>query len=306
MRVLITQIIDSSGIAQLKAAGLEVDVWPESTPMPREQLLTRLAGCAGLLSMLNDTVDGAVMDAGPLRVVANHAVGVDNIDLVAAGERGVTVTNTPGVLTDATADLTFALLLAVSRRLPEAEAYLRGGRFRGWQPTLLRGMDLRGATLGIVGLGRIGKAVAHRARAFGMEIIHSSRSGGVSLDELLSRSDVVSLHCPLTPKTRHLIDASALRRMKRTAILINTARGPVVDEAALAQALSQGLIAGAGLDVFEAEPEVDPALLRCPNAILLPHLGSATYGTRERMGQMVAADIIAVLHGQTPNHLVSP
>jgi glyoxylate reductase len=139
-----------------------------------------------------------------------------------------------------------------------------------------------------------------------MELIHSSRSGGVSLDELLSRSDVVSLHCPLTPKTRHLIDASALRRMKRTAILINTARGPVVDEAALAQALNQGWIAGAGLDVFEAEPEVNPALLRCPNAILLPHLGSATYGTRERMGQMVAADIIAVLHGQTPNHLVSP
>jgi glyoxylate reductase len=306
MRVLITQIIDSAGIAQLKAAGLEVDVWSESTPMPREQMLTRLAGCAGLLSMLNDRVDGAVMDAGPLRVVANHAVGVDNIDLAAAGERGVTVTNTPGVLTDATADLTFALLLAVARRLPEAEAYLRGGRFRGWQPTLLRGMDLRGATLGIVGLGRIGKAVAHRARAFGMELIHSSRSGGVSLDELLSRSDVVSLHCPLTPKTRHLIDASALRRMKRTAILINTARGPVVDEAALAQALNQGWIAGAGLDVFEAEPEVNPALLRCPNAILLPHLGSATYGTRERMGQMVAADIIAVLHGQTPNHLVSP
>ncbi len=306
MRILVTQIIDPVGIERLQAAGFTVDVWPESTQMPREVLLERAVGCTGLLSMLTDRVDGPIMDAGPLRVVANHAVGCDNIDLEAAQARGVVVTNTPGVLTDATADLTMALILSLARRLSEAESFLRDGRFRGWRPTLLRGMDLRGATLGIVGLGRIGSAVADRARAFGMQIVHSSRTSGLSMPALLERSDVVSLHCPLTPQTHHLIDRDALKSMKRSALLINTSRGSVVDEAALADALHQGWIAGAGLDVFEEEPTVHPALLDCRNVVLLPHVGSSTYATRRQMAEMASNNLIAVLSEQSPLHPVRP
>ena len=252
-KILITQSIDPAGTQLLEDAGYEIDVWPGPDPMPRTLLLERLNGCVGMISMLNDVVDDAVFAAGPLRVVAQHAVGVNNIDLVAAQTRGVAVAHTPGVLTDATADLAMALLLSTARRIVESDRYVRAGKFEGWSPTLMRGMDLNGATLGIVGLGRIGRAVAERAKAFGMNIIHHNRTSGVPLQELLQTSDVVSLQCPLTEDTHHLIDAAAFRMMKNTAIRIDTARGPVVDEEALVDALQSGAIAAAGLDVFEKE-----------------------------------------------------
>ena len=297
-KILITQPIDPAGTQMLEAAGCEIDVWSGPDPMPREQILKRLKGCVGMISMLNDTVDDSVFAAGPLRVVAQHAVGVNNIDLAAARTRGVALAHTPGVLTDATADLAMALLLSTARRIVESDRYVRADKFKGWSPTLMRGMDLRGATLGIVGLGRIGQAVAERAAGFGMKIIHHNRTSGVSMAELLKHSDVISLHCPLTEETRHLIDANALKAMKNTAILINTARGPVVDESALVHALQSGTIAAAGLDVFEEEPVVHPGLMSCDNAILLPHIGSATMGTRKRMAEMVAENIILGLGGK--------
>lgn len=297
MKVLVTQMIDEVGIAALNAAGLQIDVWPGPAPMPRATLLSRLTGCVGIIAMPTDTIDAEVMDAAPLQVIANHAVGVDNIDLAAAAARGIPVTNTPGVLTDATADLAMALLLAVARRVVEGHTLVSAGQFEGWRPTMLRGMELRGATLGVVGMGRIGQAVAARAQAFGMQIIHHSRRSGMPLTQLLSQSDVVSLHCPMTAQTRHLIDADALRAMKSTALLINTARGPVVDEAALAAALRSGEIAGAGLDVFEHEPAVHPDLLDLDNAVLLPHLGSATRQTRRRMARLATDNLLAALAG---------
>jgi glyoxylate reductase len=306
MRILVTQTIDDVGMSALQAAGMDVDVWPGPAPIPLDALLSRVSGCAGLMPMLTDRIDAAVMDAGPLSVIANHAVGTDNIDLDAAAARGIVVTNTPGVLTDATADLTMALVLAVGRRLRAADALMRDGGFAGWRPTLLRGIDLSGATLGIVGKGRIGSAVAHRAMAFGMRPIHTSANSGVPLDVLLQTADVVSLHCPLTPDTHHLIDAAALQRMKSTAILINTARGPVIDEAALVEALRDNAIAGAGLDVYEAEPAIHPGLIALDNVVLLPHLGSATWGTRQRMAVLAADNLIAVLTGHPPPNPVLP
>jgi glyoxylate reductase len=244
-------------------------------------------------------------------------VGFDNVDLAAAEARGIWVTNTPGVLTDATADLAFGLLLAAARRIPESERFLRAGRFDGWAPLLFRGADLFGATLGIVGLGRIGQAMARRARAFGMRIVYAGRRAvdaeveralearRVELDELLATSDFVSLHCPLTPETRHLIDAGALARMKKGAILINTARGPIVDEAALVDALRSGHLAGAGLDVFEREPAVHPGLLELENVVLTPHTGSATMGTRRRMAELVCENLERALAGEAPPHPVN-
>jgi glyoxylate reductase len=237
-----------------------------------------------------------------LRVVANVAVGYANVDVDAARARGVTVTNTPGVLTDATADLAIALLLAITRRLGEGERLIRSGRPWAWAIDFMLGRGLRGKTLGIIGYGEIGRATAQRARAFGMEIVYTKRSPGdepgqVELDELLERSHAVSLHCPLTPETRHLIDAAALARMRDDAYLVNTARGPVVDEAALAAALRDGVIAGAALDVFEREPEVHPDLVGLENAVLVPHLGSATRETRTAMAELAAANVVAVLAG---------
>ncbi len=306
VKVLVTQLIDSAGLDALQAAGLDVDLWAGPGPIPRDELLRRVAGCVGLIPMLTDLIDGPVMDAGPLQVVANHAVGVDNVDLQAAAERGIPVTNTPGVLTDATADLTMALMLGVARRVVEGHDLVRSGGFEGWRPTLLRGMDLHGATLGLVGKGRIGTAVGTRARAFGMAVVHHTRTGGISLDRLLQTADVVSLHCPLTTETHHLIDARALGRMKPEAILINTARGPVVDEAALARALQERTIAGAGLDVFEHEPRVHPDLLALPNVVLLPHLGSATRGTRRRMAELAVENLLAVLAHRPPLSPIPP
>jgi glyoxylate reductase len=296
-------------------------------PLPDEALaLLRPLGLAGpagwrgalaeaeaLVCLLTDRVDAALLDAAPrLRVVANAVVGYEHVDLEACARRGIVVTHTPGVLTEATADLAFALILAVVRGLPRAERCLRAGEFHGWGFWDHLGSDLAGKTLGILGMGRIGQAVARRALAFGMRVIRHSRSPlpdevaaqlqteAVSLEGLLERSDVLSLHAPLTPATRHVIDAAALARMKPGAYLVNTARGALVDEAALAAALVAGRLAGAGIDVYEREPEVHPALLAAPNAVLLPHVGSATRETRTRMAVLAARNAHAVLTGGAP------
>jgi glyoxylate reductase len=311
MNVFVTRPIPEAGMAILRAAGLEIHLRPEESPIPRDELLAGVAHADALLCMLTDRVDAAVLDAGPLRVVSNVAVGVDNIDLEAARARGVPVTNTPGALTDATADMAMALLLAVARRVPEGDAMVRRGAFNGWGPMVMLGADLAGATLGIVGPGRIGSAVARRAQAFGMEVIvsdlqdHPELGPAVPLDELLQRADFVSLHCPLTPATRHLLDARRIALMKPSAFLINTARGPVVDEAALVQALRGGALAGAALDVYEQEPTVHPGLLALPNVVLAPHSASATHRTRDAMARMAASDLVAVLEGRAPAHRVA-
>ena len=299
--VLVTRKLPSSVMMRLEAA-CDVDRFEGQGAMPYDELMARVAGKQALLSMVTDVVDRSVVEAGTaLRVIANVAVGYNNIDIAAARERGIVVTNTPDVLTDATADFTLALILAVTRRLGEGERMLRRGDWKGWAFDQLLGMQLRGRQLGVVGFGRIGQAVAARASAFGMTIAHSSRSGnGMPLDRLLSTSDVVSLHVPLTPETRHLIGQPELARMKRSAYLINTTRGPVVDETALAWALRSRLIAGAALDVYEHEPEVHPDLLPLENVVLAPHLGSATTETRTAMADLAASNVIAVLGGEPP------
>ncbi len=303
-RILITQPIDQDGYDLLTEANCTLDIWPGPEPISHAELLRRVRGCDGLISMLTDPVDAAVLDAGPVRVVAQHAVGINNIDLDAVKERGVALAHTPGVLTHATADLAFALILAVGRRIVESDQLVRSGKWRGWAPTLMRGMELNGAVLGIVGMGRIGEALATRAKAFGMKVIHHNRSSGVPLDQLLRESDVISLHCPLTAETRHLIDEVAFRKMKNSAVLINTARGPVVDEEALVHALNAGEIWAAGLDVFEEEPVVHPGLLKSDKVVLLPHIGSATWHTRKVMAQMCAKNILAGLQNKPlPNQV---
>jgi glyoxylate reductase len=302
-RVFVTRELRFPALDRLRAAH-EVDVWADPAPPPPEALRERAASADGLLTMLTDRVDADLLDACPrLRAVANMAVGTDNVDLDAARERGVAVGNTPGVLTDATADLTFALILAITRRLPDGRARVLDGRWGAWQPDEDLGMDLAGATLGLVGWGRIAQAVAQRARAFGMEIVHSSRSSGVPLDELLARADVVSLHTPFRPDTRHLVDAAALRRMRPTAYLVNTARGGVVDTEALRRALIAGEIAGAALDVTDPEPlPADHPLLGAPNLLVVPHIGSATTGTRARMAAMAVDNLLAALDGRPMPH----
>jgi glyoxylate reductase len=298
MKVLVTQQIDPAGLKIMEEAGLDVIIRQGQAPISPNALISRVRGCVGLVSMPTDHVVGPVMEAGPLRVVANHAVGVDNIDLAAARQQDVTVTNTPGVLTEATADLTMALILAAARRVVEGDRIVRRGEFLGWRPMMLRGLDLKGARLGIVGYGRIGKATAKRAKAFGMDVVHHSRRSGIALNELLSTSDVVSLHCPLMPETYHLIGENELRAMKTSAILVNTSRGPVVDEEVLAKALAGGWIQGAALDVFEREPKVHHALVVLDQVILAPHLGSATVNTRKEMAIKAARNLVAVLSGK--------
>ena len=276
--------------------------------MPHDELIARVAGKHALVSMITDEVDRAVIDAGrELKIIAQAAVGYNNIDVAAARERGIIVTNTPGVLTDATADITWALILGITRRIGEGERLIRRGEWKGWTFDFMLGAELRGKQLGIVGYGGIGRAVAARGRAFGMRIAYTSRTPkddrdaeAMPLDRLLSTSDVVSLHCPLAPETRHLINQKALARMKRSAYLINTSRGPVVDEKALAWALRTRLIAGAGLDVFEEEPRVESELLTLENALLVPHLGSGTVETRTAMADLAARNVAAVLAGQPP------
>jgi len=293
-------------------------VWPASDmgPLAPDELLAAAAGCDGLVTMLTDRVSEAVLQAGP-RIVANYAAGTDNVDLEAARRLGVTVTNTPGVLTDATADLAFGLLLAVARRLVEGDRFVRSGAWNGWGPTLMPGRELTGRTLGIVGLGRIGQAMARRARGFGMEVVYMGRRPAdpgavaaldarqVSLDALLAESDFISLHCPLTPETRGLLDAGAFGRMRPGAILINTARGEVVDEEAMIAALAEGHLGGAGLDVFTGEPRVNPRLLDFPNVVVAPHLGSATWETRTRMGMMVVENLTAFFADKPPPNRVA-
>jgi glyoxylate reductase len=288
----------------------------ESKPTA-DEIADAAAGCAGILTLIRDVVDAALIDRlQGLRVIANYGVGYDNIDVATATQRGIVVTNTPDVLTDATADLAMALLLAVARRLGEGERMVRTGNFHGWTPKLLVGADVTGATLGLVGFGRIAAALGRRAQGFGMRLLYTARrdhpeadelgSRRVELDQLLADSDFVSIHVPLSAQTHHLIDSAALQKMKPTACLINTARGPVVDESALADALARGTIAGAGLDVYEREPEVHPGLLKLDNLVLLPHLGSATVGTRAAMSRVAAANLIAALHGERPPNPVNP
>ena len=306
-RIVVTRALPESALDALRESGASVWVSPHDRPLARDELHAAVRGAHAVVTMLHDRVDDAFVAAAgeQLRVVANVAVGYDNVDVEAARARGVTITNTPGVLTDATADLAIALLLAVTRRLGEGERLIRSRRPWAWSIDFMLGRGLRGKTLGIVGLGEIGRATAARARAFGMEVLYTKRSRGaepgqVELEELLARSHAVSLHCPLTPETRHLIDAAALARMRDDAYLVNTARGPVVDEAALATALRDGVIAGAALDVFEREPEVHPELLGLENAVLVPHLGSATVETRRAMAELAAANALAVLAGDAP------
>lgn len=293
-------------MARLEAA-CQVELCERDGSVSHGELEARVAGKQALVSMVTDAINREVIAAGDaLKIIANVAVGYNNVDVAAARERGIIVTNTPDVLTDATADFTLALILAVTRRLGEGERWLRRGDWPGWAFDQLLGMQLKGKQLGVVGFGRIGHAVAARAQAFGMTIAHTSRSdAGIPLDRLLATSDVVSLHVPLMPETRHLIGQPELARMKRTAYLINTTRGPVVDEAALAWALKNRLIAGAALDVYEREPEVHPDLFPLENVVLAPHLGSATTETRTAMADLAARNVIAVLGGDPPLTQVS-
>jgi len=303
-RVLLTRRIPSSTLAKLEA-GCSVELCDGRSPLTEEELKRRLAGKQGLVSVLTDPVTADVLNAAPdLKVVANIAVGYDNVDVAAARARGIVVTNTPDVLTNAVAEFTWALILAVTRRIGEGERLVRRGGWKGWALDFMLGMELRGKQLGIIGRGRIGRAVAARASAFGMSAVFATRSvpevPEMSLDELLVSSDVISIHTPLTTSTRHLIDRRALARMKRSAYLVNTARGPIVDEEALAWALEERLIAGAALDVYEREPSVFPALLDLENVVLAPHLGSATRETRTAMAELAVANVLAVLQGRTP------
>ncbi|HYY80295.1 MAG TPA: D-glycerate dehydrogenase [Actinomycetes bacterium] len=318
-RVLVTRRLPAPVLERL-AAACELEVWSGEGVMSREELLARVAGRAGLLTLLTDRVDAELLDAaGPgLRVVANYAVGFDNLDLDACTARGVLATNTPDVLTEATADLAWALLLAAARRVAEGDRFLRTGWPWVWGPELLLGTEVHGKTLGVVGFGRIGRAVARRAPGFGMPVLYTGAHrlpaaeeaalgvGWRDLDGLLAEADFVSLHAALTPATRHLIGAEQLRRMKPTAVLVNTARGPLVDEAALAAALRDGQLAAAGLDVFEREPEVHPDLLGLDNVTLVPHLGSATVETRVAMGMVAAGNLLAALAGERPPNLLNP
>ena len=307
--VLVTRRMPSSVLAPLEAA-FAVDRHDSTEPLSHEELRERLAGKHGLICMFDDRIDGAVLAAGDrLKVVATVAVGFDNIDVAAAAARGIVVTNTPDLVTGATTELTWALILSVTRRLGEGDRTIRGGGWRGWTFEFLLGSELRGKQLGVVGAGRIGRAVAAVAPAFGMRAVFAARPGRaappasgetpvLSLDELLLTSDVVSLHVPLTAETRHLVDRRTLVRMKRSAVLVNTSRGGVVDDEALAWALDERLIAGAGLDVFEGEPRVHPGLVGRDNVCLTPHLGSATRETRTAMAQLAVRHVVEVLGGR--------
>ena len=318
-RLVVTRIIPEPALELLREAG-ETWVSDRDRPLERAELHEAVRGATAVVTLLHDRVDAEFFDAaGPqLRCAANVAVGYDNVDVAEATRRGVLITNTPAVLTDATADLTLALILMVTRRLGEGERMVRAGERWSWSMFFLLGMGLQEKTLGIVGLGAIGRAVARRARALGMRITYADaqradaeveaelEAAFVGLDELLAKADVLCLHCPLTEETRHLIDAERLRQMKPTAFLVNTARGPIVDEAALAEALRERRIAGAALDVYEREPEVHPGLLELDNAVLLPHLGSATLETRTAMAVLAARNAIAASSGQPPLTPVNP
>jgi glyoxylate reductase len=315
-KVLVTREIPEAGLHLLDS--FDVTVLYERPP-ERGELLDAVRGASGILSTATEKVDGEVMDAAGegLKIVANMAVGYDNIDVGAARERGIVVANTPGVLDETTADVAFMLMLAAARRLGEGERLLRAGKWEWWGPKQLRGLDVWGKKLGIVGLGRIGQAVARRARGFGMEILYHNRSRNedaeeelgaryLELQDLLGESDFISIHTPLTDETQHLIGAKQLERMKRGAVLVNTSRGPVVDESALADALQNGRIFAAGLDVYEEEPKVHPKLLELENVVLAPHIGSASIETRDKMATLAAENLVAVLRGEQPKTPVEP
>ncbi len=317
--VLVTRRLPAPAMARL-AARCTVDVHEGESPLPRKALLARIAGRSGAITLLTDRVDEELLRAaGPrLRVIANYAVGFDNVDVAACTTRGVVASNTPEVLSEATADLAFALLLAAARRVAEGDRLVRSDRPWVWGPEFMLGGEVHGKTLGLVGFGRIGQAVARRAVGFGMPVLYTDvqaqppaveRALGarrVALRALLEGSDFVSLHTNLTDATRHLIDAERLGWMRPTAVLVNTARGPIVDEAALARALRAGRLRAAGLDVYEREPQVDPELLRCPQAVLLPHLGSATDETRQAMADLAVDNLLAVLDGRRPPTPLNP
>jgi glyoxylate reductase len=306
--VFVTRQLPGDALSRLESHA-SVDVWAEEMPPPYDELVRRTAPVHGLICLLTDRIDTALIAAAPaLKVISTMAVGYDNIDTKAAAARGIAVGHTPGVLTEATADLAFALLLAAARRIVEAESYLRAGRWRTWDPNLLLGRSVHGQTIGVVGYGQIGRAVARRARGFGMHVLcvsrthtldHEGLAEMVDLATLLRRSDYVSLHVPLTPETYHMIGREQLAEMKPTSILVNTSRGAVIDQRALVQALNEGWIGGAALDVMEEEPlPPDDPLLCAPNTVLVPHIGSATHATRRRMAEIAVDNCIAGLRGK--------
>ena len=316
--VYVTRLIPQANIDALRAE-FDVEVNPDDRALTPAELKEKVRGRAAVISLLTDTIDAEVLDAaGPqLKIVANYAVGFNNFDLKAATRRKIILTNTPGVLDDATATHTFTLLLATARRIAEADKYVRDGKWRGWAPMFFIGLDVDRKTLGIAGLGRIGKNVARKARGFDMKILYSdmqrdagfeAETGAVFVDKptLLKESDFLTLHVPLTPDTKHYIGAAELRQMKPTAVLINAARGPVVDEKALVQALSEKWIFGAGLDVFEDEPALAPGLTELDNVVIVPHIASATTDTRLAMGEIAVGNVKKVLNGQPPDTCVNP
>ncbi len=321
-RIFVTRRIPDAGLQILNDTFGEeaVGVYPSDEMIPREDLLREVRGVEAIFLILTERMDAEAFDAaGPeLKIVANMAVGYNNVDLVEATRRGVPITNTPGVLTDTTADLTWALLLAAARRIPESEVYLRDGQWKGWGPLQFLGTDVHGKTLGIFGMGRIGQAVALRAKGFGMPILYTNRNRidaaleselnatYVDKETLLKKSDFLSIHCPFTDETRHSFGKDEFAAMKDSAYLINTSRGPVVNEAELVEALHNETIRGAALDVFEEEPKLARGLDQCPNAVIIPHLGSATFETRAKMATIAAENIVARLNGQVPPNCVNP
>lgn len=317
--VFVTRKIPEEGVNILKTVCQKVEVNPHDRPLAYDELLKEAKGRDAIITMLSDRIDARLMqEAANLKIVANYAVGYDNIDVKAATAKGIVVTNTPGVLTDSTADMAWALLFSITRRIVEGDKLSRAGKFTGWAPMMLLGGDLVGKTLGIIGAGRIGTAMAMRSRGWNMRVLYMTQQSRnavleemlgaqrVNLEMLLRQSDFISLHAPLSEKTRHLIGAKELSLMKRTAYLINTGRGAVIDEAALVHTLRNKQIAGAGLDVYEEEPKLKPGLAELDNVVLAPHLGSATNETRAKMAVMAAENIVAVLHNQRPNNCVNP
>ena len=316
-KILLTQVLPPKAMEYLETHVEFEMLDPEN--INKETLINGVKGKEGLLCLLTETIDAEIMDANPnLKVIANVAVGFNNIDVAAASQRGIPVTNTPGVLTETSADLAFALLMATARRIPESENYLRSGQWEGWGILQFLGTDIHDSTLGIIGLGRIGKAVVKRAKGFNMKTVYWNRTRlpeseeralGVEYlpwEEVLKVSDFISIHVAYNQETHHLISAREFELMKDSAMIINTARGPIIDEKALVKALQGNKIAGAGLDVFEGEPKVEPELLAMKNVVLLPHIGSATVATRTKMGMMAATNLVAALEGKTPPNIVNP
>ncbi len=321
-RVFVTRMIPESGIKMMKGA-LDVRIWENKMPPSKKEIIERSKGCVGLVSLLSDPIDAELMGClDDLKVISQYAVGYDNIDVQAATERGIIVTNTPGVLTETTADLTWALIMAASRRIGEAERFVRRGDWKvAWGPQMLLGNDIFGATLGIIGLGRIGEAVARRSEGFEMRVLYTTRSSNertervekelnatrVDLDTLLQESDIISIHVPLTNETRGFIGKREFAMMKKGSIFINTSRGAVVDERALVESLKSGHLGAAGLDVFQNEPiHMDNPLLKLENVVLVPHIGSASFATRSKMSTMVAENVITALKGERPPNIVNP